>query len=68
MVLKSLHLRDFRNYTEQEVSFADGMNILMGDNAQGKTNLVDPVMLVRLGKCTRVTRDQDGRASGRGRV
>ena len=59
MVLKSLHLRDFRNYTEQEVSFADGMNILMGDNAQGKTNLVDAVMLVSLGKCPRVTRDRE---------
>lgn len=59
MVLRRLYVRDFRNYTEQEVSFCDGMNILVGDNAQGKTNLIDAIMLVSLGKCPRVTRDRE---------
>lgn len=59
MVLRRLQLKDFRNYAEQEVTFSDGMNLLMGDNAQGKTNLIDAITLVSLGKCPRVTRDRE---------
>lgn len=59
MYLKSLQLKNFRNYASQEALFAPGMNIVTGANAQGKTNLLDAVLLASLGKCHRAAKDKD---------
>ena len=40
MIIKSLELQDYRNYEYLELSFDKGTNILYGDNAQGKTNIL----------------------------
>ena len=40
MIIKSLELSDFRNYETLSISFDKGTNILFGDNAQGKTNIL----------------------------
>ena len=53
MKLKTLTLDGFRNYTHQRIVFGRGINILYGDNAQGKTNVVEAIHLLATGKSHR---------------
>lgn len=46
MHLARLRLRDFRNYVRLEAEFAPGFHVLAGDNAQGKTNLLEAIYLL----------------------
>ncbi len=46
MHLVHLRLRDFRNYARLDADFAPGFHLLLGDNAQGKTNLLEAIYLV----------------------
>ena len=41
MIAKKLILSGFRNYDNQEIEFSDGVNVLYGNNAQGKTNILE---------------------------
>ena len=59
MIIKSLALRDFRNYGALEVSFSDGLNVLRGDNAQGKTNILEAIFLCSAGRSHRTARDAE---------
>ena len=59
MIIKTLELRDFRNYKKEEVVFHEKINILAGSNAQGKTNLIEAVNLLALGKSFRTRREQE---------
>ncbi|BAY52275.1 DNA repair and genetic recombination protein RecF [Thermostichus vulcanus NIES-2134] len=59
MFLKSLHLRHFRNYSEQSVTFAAPKTILVGDNAQGKSNLLEAVEWLATLQSHRTHRDRD---------
>lgn len=59
MYLKSLHLLNFRNYLDQWVEFDAPKTILLGNNAQGKSNLLEAVELLSTLKSHRVTRDRD---------
>ncbi len=43
MRIKNLKLKNFRNYADESVCFADGLNVLFGRNAQGKTNCAEAV-------------------------
>lgn len=53
MYLKSLYLSNFRNYKEAEFSFCEGPNIIYGNNAQGKTNLLEAIHFIATGKSFR---------------
>lgn len=53
MKLKALEMTLFRNYDAQQVSFCPGVNILYGNNAQGKTNVIEAVHLLSTGKSHR---------------
>jgi len=44
--LARLRLRDFRNYTRLDVDFAPGFHLFLGDNAQGKTNILEAIYLM----------------------
>jgi DNA replication and repair protein RecF len=44
--LAHLRLRDFRNYTRLDTDFAPGFHLLLGDNAQGKTNILEAIYLM----------------------
>jgi DNA replication and repair protein RecF len=44
--LAHLRLRDFRNYARLDVDFAPGFHLLLGDNAQGKTNILEAIYLM----------------------
>ena len=46
MHLAHLRLRDFRNYARLDADFAPGFHLLLGDNAQGKTNILEAVYLM----------------------
>ena len=59
MYLKTLHLRQFRNYFDQKVAFDAPKTILVGNNAQGKSNLLEAVELLSTLKSHRVSRDRD---------
>jgi DNA replication and repair protein RecF len=59
MYLKTLHLRQFRNYFDQKVVFDAPKTILVGNNAQGKSNLLEAVELLSTLKSHRVGRDRD---------
>ena len=53
MILEELYLRDFRNYAEETVALSPGVNLIVGDNAQGKTNLLEAVAYLGSGKSFR---------------
>ena len=59
MYLRHLHLRQFRNYRDQQVKFDAAKTILVGDNAQGKSNLLESVELLSTLKSHRAIRDRD---------
>ncbi|MBQ3669288.1 MAG: AAA family ATPase, partial [Clostridia bacterium] len=45
MRLKAITLRDYRNYSEAYIEPCEGVTVFMGDNAQGKTNILEAVYL-----------------------
>ena len=53
MLCKKLTANNFRNIEHAEVSFSPGVNLLVGDNAQGKTNLLEAIGYISLGKSFR---------------
>ncbi len=59
MYLKSLQLKNFRNYAAQSIDFTAAKTILLGDNAQGKSNLLEAVELLSALKSHRTSRDRD---------
>lgn len=59
MYLKTLHLRQFRNYRDQQVDFLAPKTILVGNNAQGKSNLLEAVELLATLRSHRASRDRD---------
>lgn len=59
MYLKALHLQQFRNYVEQWVQFDAAKTILVGENAQGKSNLLEAIELLALLRSHRTSRDRD---------
>ncbi|MGB3292521.1 MAG: DNA replication and repair protein RecF, partial [Phormidesmis sp.] len=59
MFLRHLHLQNFRNYSTQSVIFDAPKTILLGDNAQGKSNLLEAVELLATLKSHRTSRDRD---------
>lgn len=59
MIIKSLELADFRNYENLNIEFDRGTNILYGDNAQGKTNIMEAIYLSSTTKSHKSSKDQD---------
>lgn len=59
MIIKSLKLKNFRNYDLLNLEFDEATNIFYGDNAQGKTNILEAVYLSATTKSHRGTKDRD---------
>ena len=57
MYLKKIRLKNFRNYEEEVVEFHNKVNIITGKNAQGKTNLLESIYIMSLGKSFRTSKD-----------
>lgn len=59
MVLDTLALTDFRNYENASVAFAPGVNVICGENAAGKTNLLEAAFYFAAGKSFRGCKDRE---------
>jgi len=59
MIVKSLKLKNFRNYDFLDLEFDETTNIFYGDNAQGKTNILESIYLTGTTKSHRGTKDRD---------
>ena len=55
MFCKKIEVSDFRNVEHAEVTFCEGVNILIGENAQGKTNLLEAIFYASVGRSFRAT-------------
>lgn len=53
MILKSLHLQNFRKFSSSEFEFDDSTTILMGENASGKTSIIEAIFLLTTGESFR---------------
>lgn len=57
MHIKGLTLRNFRNYVDIHIDFAKAFNIIYGNNAQGKTNIIEAIFLCASGRSHRTSKD-----------
>lgn len=59
MIVRNIRLRNFRNYEDEKIEFDEKINIIYGNNAQGKTNILEAIYLFSLGKSNRAATDVD---------
>ena len=59
MYLKRINLKNYRNYSSLKISFNKGINIIYGNNAQGKTNLLESIYVLALTNTFRSVNDPD---------
>ena len=59
MFFEDLYLKNFRNYEEEHISFDKKVNIFLGENAQGKTNILESLFIMGLGKSFRTNKDNE---------
>ena len=59
MIIKSIELKNFRNYEELNLNLDGGTNILYGDNAQGKTNILESIYVSGTTKSHKGSRDKE---------
>ena len=59
MVINSVELRDFRNYTHEKFIFDENVNVIVGDNAQGKTNLLEALYYLTGARSFRAKSDSE---------
>lgn len=59
MLCKKVELQNFRNAECETVTFDSGINVLHGENAQGKTNLLEAIYYISLGKSFRGSKDAE---------
>jgi len=59
MIVNSITVRNFRNYAYTRVELSDGVNVFVGGNAQGKTNLLEAVTVASLGRSMRTANDRE---------
>jgi len=59
MYIKEIKLENFRNYDFQKLELNEKTNIIFGDNAQGKTNILEAIFISGLGKSFRTNKDQE---------
>lgn len=59
MYIEKINLKNFRNYNEQEIELNSHINIFYGDNAQGKTNILESIFICGFGKSFRTSKEKE---------
>ena len=59
MYLKSIILKNFRNYSEERIEFNENINVFYGENGEGKTNILEAIFLTSIGKSFRTKKDKE---------
>ena len=59
MYIKKIILNSFRNYNQQEIELEPDVSIFFGDNAQGKTNILESIFICAMGKSFRAKKEKD---------
>ena len=59
MLIKSLNLANFRNYENAHIDFEKNLNMIIGKNGQGKTNLIEAIYMLSLGRSFRTNKDKE---------
>ena len=59
MWIEDLKISNFRNYANQEIKLNKNLNIFYGENAQGKTNIIESIFLCSIGKSFRTSKDKE---------
>ncbi len=59
MFVEELEIKNFRNYDYQKIIFDSKLNVILGKNAQGKTNLIEAIFLLAIGRSPRTTKDKE---------
>ena len=59
MYIKKIKLKNYRNYDEQDIILNNNINVFFGQNAQGKTNIVESIFLCSLGKSFRTNKEKE---------
>ena len=59
MWIKKIKIKNFRNYECEEINLDKNINIFYGQNAQGKTNIIESIFLCSLGKSFRAKKDKE---------
>ena len=59
MYIENILLENFRNYSHQEIKLNKNINIIYGNNAQGKTNILEAIYILALGKSFQTNKDQE---------
>ena len=58
MKIQNLNLKNFRNYNKLDISFNDKLNIIIGNNAQGKTNILEAIYYLSITKPISINNDK----------
>ena len=64
MIIKSIEMSNFRNYERAQLEFHEGTNVLFGDNAQGKTNVLEAIFVGGTTKSHKGSKDSEMIKSG----
>ena len=64
MILKNISLKNFRNYEKLDLNLSNNINIFIGNNAQGKTNILESIYILAITKSHRVFLDDNLIKSG----
>src|SRR5574344_1201667 len=59
MYIEEIVLKNFRNYEFQKINFIKGINFFEGENAQGKTNIIESIYMCAFGKSYRTVKDNE---------
>lgn len=58
MIIRNLQLKNFRNYSDCSIDLSEGLNLFTGRNAQGKTNLLESIVVLSSTRSHRISEDQ----------
>ena len=59
MHLEQIELQNYRNYEQTTLNFSSSINVLIGENAQGKTNLIESIYFLAMSRSHRTSRDRE---------